>query len=412
MALKKRGKGSTWHLRIRPFGKQVWVSTGTNLKSVAKSIEKQIMVACRSQDYSFLDPLSRKACLQMFRNQRLEVPSSLSGEVVVKPELTLWKGIELCLKHPEVRDSGNRERLEQGFFHLLKHFGEDYSVKEIWIPQVKEYQHKRLARGAAPSTVNKEKAALSKMFQFLVEMRHLEVNPIRLVKNLSEKADARQAYVGFDDFQRILELLPIWFRPIAQTAYYTGMRKGEVVGLTRKSINLSKRMIYLRPEDVKEGEWKRVPIHKNLVPILEEVMKVRAIGKDRIFLHNGEPVTHRDQLRWCWDRKVPKLGFDSPPTFHDLRHTWKTNARRSEMDPEIRESIMGHWFKEKSITERYGRIGDQELLRAIDQMSFDHGPTEILARLRKEKSRGGQPSGREQNVSKVCSLQAINVITI
>jgi len=47
------------------------------------------------------------------------------------------------------------------------------------------------------------------------------------------------------------------------------------------------------------------------------------------------------------------------------------------MDPEIRESILGHWFKEKSVSERYGRISDEELVRAIDRMAFDHGRTEI-----------------------------------
>lgn len=26
-------------------------------------------------------------------------------------------------------------------------------------------------------------------------------------------------------------------------------------------------------------------------------------------------------------------------------HTWKVNERRSGMDPEIREAIMGHWFR-------------------------------------------------------------------
>ena len=40
------------------------------------------------------------------------------------------------------------------------------------------------------------------------------------------------------------------------------------------------------------------------------------------------------------------------------------------MDPEIRESIMGHWFREKSVSERYGRINDAELVNAIDLMTF------------------------------------------
>ena len=147
-----------------------------------------------------------------------------------------------------------------------------------------------------------------------MELRHVDVNPARLVKNLSEKSGERQVYLSHEDFLLILEVLPVWFRPIAKTAYYTGMRRGEVVGLTRKRLNLKKRMIFLGPEDVKEGHWKRVPIHIDLVPVLEEVMKVQAIGKDHVFLHNGEPVTHRDQLRWCWDRKATKVWIGTSPS--------------------------------------------------------------------------------------------------
>jgi len=63
--------------------------------------------------------------------------------------------------------------------------------------------------------------------------------------------------------------------------------------------------------------------------------------------------------------------------FHDLRHTWKTNARRSGMDSEIRERILGHRTKGLSVTERYGVVSDQELIKAVDLLTFDHGETEI-----------------------------------
>lgn len=70
--------------------------------------------------------------------------------------------------------------------------------------------------------------------------------------------------------------------------------------------------------------------------------------------------------------------MEPPPRFHDLRHTWRTNARRSGVDPQIAETIMGHVFRIRSVNDRYGRISDQELLKAIDMMNFDNGETEIL----------------------------------
>jgi integrase len=399
MAVKKRGK--VFYLRIRPFdGKLMNVKTMAQSKVEAIRIERAVLTAFGSGDYRGLDPASRDVCVRVFKNQGWEMPQDLFDGHLAPDELTLWKAVGLCLKYPEVKNSSNRQRHEYSFLRLVEKWGKDFPVKKIWIPEIKEYQIDRMNDGAAPSTINKEKAALSKLFQVLIELRHMDVNPARLVNNLSEKESARQAYIGFDDFQRILDCLPVWFRPIAQTAYYTGMRRGEVVGLTHRKVSLGKRMIYLGPEDVKEGNWKRVPIHEDLVPTLEEVMKVRAIGTDSIFLHNGEAVNHRDELRWCWDRKVIKLNLNPFPHFHDLRHTWKTNARRSGMDPEIREAIMGHWYRGKNINERYGRIGDQELTDAIDRMSFDHGDTEIFVNPRKEKSQGRLPSGCDQIVTK------------
>ncbi len=375
MAVKKRGK--KWHFKIRLFGKEVGVSTPARLKSDAERIEMAILTACRSGDYRGLDAVSREVCVRIFHNQGWSLPPDLGLEEPVKEDLTLWKGVELCLTYPEVRNSPNRERHKQSFVNVVDKWGKDFPVKSIWIPQIKEYQIARLHDGAAPSTVNKEKAALSKMFQVLMELRYVELNPARLVKNLSEKSGEREVYISASDFQNILVALPPWVRPIVQTTYFTGMRRGEVLSLTGKHVNLESRIILLKPEEVKEGKWKRVPVHRDLAPILADTMKVQSIVSDRVFLINGKP-PYEDSIRKPWKKAVRLAGLNPEPRFHDLRHTWKTNAMRSGMDQEIRERILGHWNRSRNVNERYGRISDADLVRAIDGMTFDHGDTEIL----------------------------------
>jgi hypothetical protein len=64
------------------------------------------------------------------------------------------------------------------------------------------------------------------------------------------------------------------------------------------------------------------------------------------------------------------------------------------MDPQIAESIMGHWFRGKTVNERYGRISDEELLAAIDLMTFDFGDTEIL--VAGERSKKGNKRGAKR----------------
>jgi integrase len=382
----KRGK--SLFLRIRPFGgREIGVKTPARNKTEAKQIEMALMTACRSGDYSALDPISREVCLRLFRNQTMEIPSSLLAEESGQVELTLWMAMEIVLKDPEVRHSSNRERLEHCFMHIAEKWGKGFPVKAIRVPHIKLYRADRLNEGAAPATVNREKSALSKMFQILIEHDLVERNPARDIKNLSEKSGERQVYISFLDFQKVLGQLPSWYRPFVQTAYYSGMRQGEIRNLQRNQVNPAGRIILIGPEDTKEGQWKRVPIHRDLVPVLEEVLKVRAIGSNNVFLKDGKPLT-RGNGRRPWEDAVREVRLDPAPHFHDLRHAWKTNARRSGIDPEIRESIMGHWFREKSVTDRYGRISDEELVRAIDLMTFNHGETEIVVYKGKKENPG------------------------
>jgi hypothetical protein len=47
------------------------------------------------------------------------------------------------------------------------------------------------------------------------------------------------------------------------------------------------------------------------------------------------------------------------------------------MDPEIREAILDHADKTSTARERYGAISDEELRKAINLMTFEHGETQI-----------------------------------
>jgi integrase len=258
-----------------------------------------------------------------------------------------------------------------------------------------------MKQGASPSTVNREKGTLSKLFQVLVERRLVEDNPCRLVTNLSQKSEERQAYLSFVDVQRIAEKTPRWFQPVIWMAYYTGMRRGEILGLTRKQVNLTKRIITLTPDDTKEAHWKRVPIHRDLSSLLEKAQKVTCLGTGKVFaLRDGPSIRPLglEAFKNCWPRACKALEekelLQKPlPRFHDLLHTWKTNARRSGMDPEIREAILGHSERGKSVVERYGRISDQELVQAIDGLTFDHGETEILTAVRKKRAKNVRKTG-------------------
>jgi integrase len=253
-------RGGKHHIKFYAYGQEVGLSTPAKTRKEAKEIEEAIKRACRIGDASWLDPMSMEVCGRLFRNRGWAMLPGLA-DPMDKPveELTIWKAVETCLKHPEVRNSANRERHEQSFLHVVRYFGKDGRIQDLWIPEIKEYFALRVSEGAAASTISKERSALSLMFKCLIEYQMVDRNPVREVKGPSDPA-RREVYISWKDFEKVSALLPPWVRPITWTLYFTGMRRGEVMNLTWDNIDLNARVIRLTEDQTKERKRKRVPI--------------------------------------------------------------------------------------------------------------------------------------------------------
>ncbi len=378
MSILKRGKSYT--IRFRPFGELINITTSARTKQEVKLLEAAILTACRAGDYRGLDPVAREACVRMFKNQGWEIPPDLAGRESVTKELTLWDSCEIFLNYPTIKDSKSKWRYIYCLTNLVKKIGRNTPVRGLWIPQIRRFMADRLSEGASPATINWERSTLSKLFGVLIELQYVDANPARLVKRLPTKSRERQAYVSYHDAQKIAATGPRWFRHFFWVIYYTGMRRSEAFYLTRSQVDLTGRMIRLGADATKEGHAKRVPLRREAVAVLEEAMRVTSLETDRVFLlqdAEGVRPPSIESVKNPWRRATRALDVEPKPTLHDIRHTWRANARRSKVDPVIAERILGHAGRELDVSERYGLISDEELIEAVDSMTFDHGESRI-----------------------------------
>ena len=250
-------------------------------------------------------------------------------------------------------------------------------MKEIQIRQIKEFMMKRAKAGASGSTINKERGALSKMFKILIEAPIVDRNPVRDTAPASEKDEQRAAHISFQDFQKITEYCPCWAYYVFWTLYMTGMRRGETLSLTWDDVNLDTRIIRLGASQTKERRPKRVPIHKDLIPVLQTAGKASKFS-GRVFLTARGNTPHEDSLKKPWGEAIDSLELKPEPRIHDLRHCWKTNAMRSGLKDRIADAIIvGHGDRKKDVKSVYLTISAADLVREIDRLTFDHGKTEI-----------------------------------
>lgn len=81
---------------------------------------------------------------------------------------------------------------------------------------------------------------------------------MRKVKQLREN-NRRLRYLSWEEAQTLIAKCDSHLKPIVMTALNTGMRKGEILGLTWDQVDLRNGLILL--DDTKNGERREIPIN-------------------------------------------------------------------------------------------------------------------------------------------------------
>jgi integrase len=218
----------------------------------------------------------------------------------------------------------------------------DYSIEQLTSKTLASFRDRRLIDG-------------QRTYQYdLILIRHclkiaisewglmLSVNPVdKIKKPPSPKARERRLKNG--GYQRLkaaskLTLNPhIW--PIVIFAIETGMRRGEILGLTWDNIDLKRRTAFLPL--TKNGSSRAVPLSTDAVSILQQ-------QRSRTGLHPF-PVTS-NAFRLAWDRLRGRAGLNDL-RFHDLRH--EAISRLFEMKLTIPEVALISGHKDVKMLFRY-----------------------------------------------------------
>jgi len=257
-------------------------------------------------------------------------------------------------------------RAETGVKHLSTFFG-DKRIAEITPEAIETYvstrlqQHSRLGWPTRPVTVNRELAALSTMSNLAMRHKNADKNPMAAVERLREH-NVQDRVLSSEEFQRLLDALPSSLHLVVIMAYYTGMRRGEVLNLRWNQIDLSKGLIRLEGIDTKTQTGRLVPLNVTLTPLLKDAMQSPVqCAPGHIFHRNGEPI---ESIRSAFDKACREAGLTNFH-IHDLRHTAVTNMRRAGIDPLTAMKITGH--KTMAVFRRYNSFDDDDLRQAPAQ---------------------------------------------
>ncbi len=154
----------------------------------------------------------------------------------------------------------------------------------------------------------------------------------------------------------------LWLRALLAVAYNFGWRRGELVNLRVRQIDLASRTIRLEAGETKKRQGRLVKMTEAVYPLLAACV-VSKQPEDYVFIReDGSPIRDFRKL-WanvCEEAGVPGL------LLHDLRRTGVRNLRRLGVAESVAMKISGH--KTSSVFRRYDITDEADLADAAARL--------------------------------------------
>jgi integrase len=235
---------------------------------------------------------------------------------------------------------------------------------------IQKYAIDRQNEGAQNGTINRELAALKRMFHLGKKCTPPKVATIPAFPRLAER-NVRKGFVDDATYQPLANAaagVGIWMRAMFEVAFTFGWRFSEVINLRVEQVDVAGGTIRLYPGETKNDEGRTV-IMTGIVRQLLEPCIVGKNASDYVFTRgNGKRVK---DFRGAWKKVCEQAGVPEL-LFHDLRRTAVRNMVRAGIPERVAMQISGH--KTRSIFDRYNIVSERDLrdaARAMERRSAE-----------------------------------------
>jgi integrase len=242
--------------------------------------------------------------------------------------------------------------------HLKPFFGGMRAI-DVTSEQLARYVDKRQQEQAANATINRELAALKRMFRLGQQSTPPKVIRAPKFPKLAEN-NIRKGFLEDGQYQKLVEYCPdLWFRSLVECGRTYGWRISELLSMRVNQLDIDQRVIRLEPGTTKNRDGREVLMTDSVHKLLSALVHGKS-ADDYVFTRtNGKPV--RD-FRGVWQNACAYAGVPEL-LFHDLRRTGARNLRRAGVAEGIIMKIGG--WRTRSVFERYAIVSRSDMNDAI-----------------------------------------------
>ncbi len=256
-----------------------------------------------------------------------------------------------------------KRRIEQ---HLMSFF-RGLRVVDITTDRVRAYIVKRQQEEASNASINRELAALKRMFNLAAEMTPPKIARVPYIPMLKE-TNVRKGFFEHGEYLALRRELPEYLKPVLTFGYFTGAREGEVLSLKWDQVDLEARTVHLEPGSTKNDQARTIPLNSELLETLKTQKSTRDLrfpDCQYVFYRKGKRIGN---FQRAWKSACKRAGVTGR-LFHDLRRSAVRNMVRAGVPERVAMVISGH--KTRSVFDRYNIVAESDLHEAARRLE-DH----------------------------------------
>src|SRR5216684_2090164 len=247
--------------------------------------------------------------------------------------------------------------------HLMPFFG-GFRAVDVTTDRVRAYIIQRQQESASNGSINRELAALKRMFNLASEMTPPKVVRVPYIPMLRE-CNVRNGFFEHDEYLALQRELPEYLKPVLTFGYFTGAREGEILSLKWDQVDLDQHTVYLEPRSTKNDQPRTIPLACELLEALKiqkAVRDSRCPECDYVFYRKGQRIGN---FQRAWKSACKRAGV-SGRLFHDLRRSAVRNLVRAGVPERVAMAISGH--KTRSVFDRYNIVAERDLHEAARKL--------------------------------------------
>lgn len=315
------------------------------------------------------------------------------GQHVDPSKMSYGEYVTNWLQHKQNLSEGSRYTNEGHLRnHILPEIGH-IPLQKLSVPDIEAFIQKLKDKGLSSGTVKKVYNLVQTSLKAAAKKELIVRSPFELLDD-GDKPRVEKAQIDYwtkDEVKQFLSFCEDRYRILFVLATYTGMRRGELLGLRWKDIDFENARIGIRQilgfkGKIKDGAKTTAGNRSiSISPyVLSELKKHRLLIEQEkrwsdakeeyqdndlvVCQPNGKPVSWGNFHKF-WTRRLEKAGV-RPIRFHDLRHTCASLLLSAGVHPKVVQELLGH-SSIKITLDLYSHMMPNmqaDAVKALDQM--------------------------------------------